>query len=112
MAAQDCYEIDGLYANARALEPLFAKHLMALRGHPGVTDIRAIGLAGAIDLEPDPAAPTTRARAAFLRAFHEQDLVIRYTADTLVFAPPLISTEEQIAELCHKVGKLLAEAAG
>lgn len=112
MAAQDCYEVDGLYANARALEPLFAKHLMALRGHPGVTDIRVIGLAGAIDLEPDPAAPTTRARTAFLRAFHEQDLVIRYTADTLVFAPPLISTEDQIAELCHKVGKLLAGAAG
>ncbi|MGN6306274.1 MAG: aminotransferase class III-fold pyridoxal phosphate-dependent enzyme [Mesorhizobium sp.] len=112
MAAQDCYELDGLYANARALEPVFAKHLMALRDHPGVTDIRAIGLAGAIDLAPDPAAPTTRARAAFLRAFHEQDLVIRYTADTLVFAPPLISTEDQIAELCRKVGKLLAGAAG
>lgn len=112
MAAQDCYEIDGLYANARALEPVFAKHLMALRDHPGVTDIRAIGLAGAIDLAPDPAAPTTHARAAFLRAFHEQDLVIRYTADTLVFAPPLISTEDQIAELCRKVGKLLAGAAG
>ena len=112
MATQDCYELDGLYANARALEPVFARHLMALRDHPGVTDIRAIGLAGAIDLKPDPAAPTTRARSAFLRAFHEQDLVIRYTADTLVFAPPLISTEDQIAELFHKVGKLLAGAAG
>ncbi len=112
MATQDCYELDGLYARARALEPVFAKHLMALRDHPGVTDIRAIGLAGAIDLQPDPAAPSTRARSTFLRAFHEQDLVIRYTADTLVFAPPLISTEEEIAELFHKVGKLLGGATG
>lgn len=111
-ATQDCYELDGLYDRARALEPVFAQHLMALRDHPGVTDIRCIGLAGAIDLAPDPAAPTTRARAAFLRAFHEQDLVIRYTADTLVFAPPLISTEEEIATLFAKVGALLGGAKG
>lgn len=112
MATQDCYEVDGLYARARALEPVFAKHIMALRDHPDVTDIRTVGLAGAIDLKPDPAAPTTRARAAFLRAFHEQDLVIRYTGDTLVFAPPLISTEEQIADLFGKIGRLLHGAAG
>ena len=112
MAAQDCYEVDGLYARARALEPVFASHLMALSDHPGVTDIRTIGLAGAIDLQPDPAAPTTRARNAFLRAYHEQDLVIRYTADTLVFAPPLISTEDQIAELFDKMGRVLSGAVG
>lgn len=107
LATLDCLELDGLYENARALEPVFAHHLMALRDRPGVIDIRTIGLAGAIDVTPDRAAPTVRARAAFLRAFHEQDLVIRYTADTLVFAPPLISTEEEIAELFSKVGKLL-----
>lgn len=110
MATQDCYEHDGLYTRAQVLEPIFARHLMALRDHPGVTDIRCIGLAGAIDLEPDPDAPTTRARNAFLRAFHEQDLVIRYTADTLVFAPPLISTEDEIATLFSRVGKLLETA--
>ncbi|MFO1171801.1 MAG: aminotransferase class III-fold pyridoxal phosphate-dependent enzyme [Hyphomicrobiaceae bacterium] len=107
IATQDCYELDGLYDHAKVLEPVFARHLMALRDRKGVTDIRCIGLAGAIDLDPDPAAPTTRARAVFLRAFHEQDLVIRYTADTLIFAPPLISTEEEIAVLFTKVGKLL-----
>ncbi len=107
IATQDCYELDGLYDRAKALEPVFARHLMALRERQGVTDVRCIGLAGAIDLNPDRAAPTTRARAVFLRAFHEQDLVIRYTADTLIFAPPLISTEEEIAMLFAKVGKLL-----
>ena len=107
IAAQDCYEHDGLYERAKALEPIFSRHLIALRDHSGVTDIRCIGLAGAIDLAPDPAAPTTRAREVFLRAFHEQDLVIRYTSDTLIFAPPLISTEEEIATLFARIGKLL-----
>jgi len=111
LATQDCLETDGLYVRALALEPVFSRHLMASRDRPGVIDIRCIGLAGAIDLAPDPDAPTTRARSAFLRAFHEQDLVIRYTADTLVFAPPLISTEEEIAALFAKVGKVL-EAGG
>lgn len=110
LATQDCLELDGLYTRAQALEPVFARHLMALRDHPGVTDIRCIGLAGAIDLAPDPQAPTTRARAAFRRAFHDQDLVIRYTGDTLVFAPPLISTEDEIASLFERVGKVLRSA--
>jgi beta-alanine--pyruvate transaminase len=106
-AAQDAYEHGGLYERARALEPVFARHIMALRDLPAVKDIRCIGLAGAIDLVADASAPTTRARAAFLKAYHEQDLVIRYTSDTLVFAPPLISTEEEIASMFERIGHIL-----
>ncbi len=72
-----------------------------------VKDIRCIGLAGAIDLQPIDGAPTTRARSLFSNAYHQSDLVIRYTGDTLVFAPTLISTEDEIADMFDKIGRLL-----
>ncbi|MBX3598302.1 MAG: aspartate aminotransferase family protein [Rhizobiaceae bacterium] len=106
-AAMDVYEQEGLFQRGLELEPVFAEHIMSLKDHTGVTDVRCIGLAGAIDLAPDPAAPTTRGRKAFLSAYHDQDLVIRYTADTLVFAPPLVSTEAELAALFEKVGTVL-----
>ncbi|KAB2663773.1 aminotransferase class III-fold pyridoxal phosphate-dependent enzyme [Brucella tritici] len=106
-AAQDMYEKGGLYSRAQQLEPFFAQQLMSLRDHPMVKDIRCIGLAGAIDLQPIDGAPTTRARSLFSNAYHQSDLVIRYTGDTLVFAPTLISTEDEIADMFDKIGRLL-----
>jgi beta-alanine--pyruvate transaminase len=41
------------------------------------------------------------------RAFHDEDLVIRITGDTLAIAPPLIATEAQIAEIFEKVGRVI-----
>ncbi len=41
------------------------------------------------------------------RAFHDEDLVIRITGDTLALAPPLIVSEAQIAEIFDKVARVI-----
>ena len=65
-----------------------------------VTDIRNIGLIGAIELKPIDGMPTKRAFNAFLKAF-EKGCLIRTTGDIIALSPPLIIKESQIEEgLC------------
>jgi beta-alanine--pyruvate transaminase len=89
------------------LEKRFSDAAMMLKGLPGVLDIRTVGMAAGIDLAPRPGAPGERGYEAMDRAFHDEDLVIRITGDTLAIAPPLIVTEAQIAEIFEKVGRVI-----
>ncbi|MGB6535690.1 MAG: aspartate aminotransferase family protein [Xanthobacteraceae bacterium] len=107
LAALDLYRDEGLFERARALEPAFADAAMALRGLPGVLDIRTVGLTAGIDLAPRPGAPGARAYAAMDRAFGDENLMIRITGDTLALCPPLIVGEPQIGEIFDKVARVI-----
>jgi len=107
LAALDLYRDEGLFDRAKRLEKPFADAAMTLKGLPGVLDVRAIGIAAGIDLAPRSGVPGERGYEAMDRAFHDEDLVIRITGDTLAIAPPLIVTEAQIAEIFEKVGRVI-----
>ena len=62
---------------------------------------------GAIELEPRPGTPGARGYAALVKCF-EAALLVRYTADTLAFSPPLIVEQAQIDQIFETVGKVLA----
>jgi beta-alanine--pyruvate transaminase len=107
LAALDLYRDEGLFERARSLEQLFADAAMALKNLPGVLDIRTVGLTAGIDLAPRPDAPGARAYAAMNRAFHDENLMIRTTGDTLALCPPLIVGEKQIGEIFDKVARVI-----
>jgi beta-alanine--pyruvate transaminase len=107
LAALDLYRKERLFERARALEPKFADAAMALRGLPGVLDIRTIGLVAGIDLASKPDGFGKRAYAAMEKAFHEHGLMIRVTGDTIALSPPLIASEDEIREIFAKVGKVI-----
>jgi beta-alanine--pyruvate transaminase len=107
IATLDLYRDEDIFGRAKHLEKPFADAAMTLKGLPGVLDIRAIGIAAGIDLAPGAGAPGERGYEAMDRAFHDEDLVIRITGDTLAIAPPLIATEAQIAEIFEKVGRVI-----
>jgi beta-alanine--pyruvate transaminase len=107
IATLDLYRDEDTFGRARRLEKPFAEAAMTLKGLPGVLDIRAVGIAAGIDLAPRTGAPGERGYEAMDRAFHDEDLVIRITGDTLAIAPPLIATEAQIAEIFEKVGRVI-----
>jgi beta-alanine--pyruvate transaminase len=107
LAALDLYRDENLFDRAKRLEKRFSDAAMTLKGLPGVLDIRTVGIAAGIDLAPRPGAPGERGYEAMDRAFHDEDLVIRITGDTLAIAPPLIVTEAQIAEIFEKLGRLI-----
>ncbi|MDH2237774.1 aspartate aminotransferase family protein [Pigmentiphaga sp. GD03639] len=106
VATLDLYEKEGLFARAASLEPAFESAVHGLRGAPHVKDIRNIGMAAAIELEPRAGQPGARAYEAFLACL-KAGVLVRFTGDILAFSPPLIIDEEQIGVLFSVVNKAL-----
>ena len=111
LATLDLYRDEGLFERARKLEPLMADAAMALKGAPGVLDIRTVGLVAAIDLASKPDAVGKRAYDAMEKAFHEHDLMFRIAGDTLAFSPPLIVSEDEIGQMFEKVKTVISAVA-
>ena len=78
----------------------------SLKGLPHVIDIRAIGLVGAVELEPIAGEPAKRAFSAFLKSY-EEGIMIRTTGDTIAMSPPLIISKSEIDELVGKLAGVL-----
>ena len=106
MATLDVYEDENLFARARELEPTFENALHSLADKPHVRDIRNIGLAGAVDLEPRPGSPGARAAEAFAAAF-DRGLLVRTTADIIAIGPALIVSEQEIETIVTVLGDVL-----
>jgi beta-alanine--pyruvate transaminase len=106
LAALDIYEREGLFARARGLSAHFEEAAHRLRGAPHVRDIRNLGLVAGIELEPREGRPGGRGYEVFLRCL-ERGVLIRYTADTLAFSPPLIVEPAQIEQMFETVAEAL-----
>ena len=108
LATLETYAEEGLLTRARELEKTWEDAIHALKGLPHVIDIRNFGLVGAIELEPIAGAPARRAFSAFLKAY-EKGLLIRTTGDIIALSPPLIISQEQIAQLFDILSGVLKE---
>ena len=106
LAALDIYAREGLFARAREMEKVLEDAVHTLRGLPHVVDIRNIGMAAAVELEPREGRPIERAFEAYLRCF-ERGVLVRNTGDTIALAPPLIVTPDQISEIVETLGNVL-----
>ena len=97
-AALDLLVRDGLIEQARELEPVLEEVVHSLKGEPGVIDVRNIGLAAGIDLEPLPGKPGVRALKVFERGLDE-GLLLRFTGDSIALGPPFISTRAELESM-------------
>jgi beta-alanine--pyruvate transaminase len=111
LAVLDVYRDDDLFARARKLEKTFEDAVHGLKDTPRVIDIRNVGLAAGIDIEPDAAAPGLRGYDAMRRAFVDEDMVIRVSGDTIALAPALIVSESEIARMVESVRRVLGKLA-
>ncbi|MEZ5818907.1 MAG: aspartate aminotransferase family protein [Hyphomicrobiaceae bacterium] len=111
LATLDIYREEGLFERARSLEGKFAEAMLSLKGQPNVVDIRPIGMICGIDLEPIAGKPGVRGYDAIERMYHEHDLYVRVTSDTLVVAPPLIVSESQIGDITERITRVLKAVA-
>ena len=92
--------------------PAFSSRLARLADHPLVGEVRSAGLIGGVELV---ARKDGRQRfAKELKAGErcrdfciEQGLVMRAVGDTMIVAPPLITTDAQLDELVDKAWKAL-----
>jgi beta-alanine--pyruvate transaminase len=111
LATLDLYRREKLFERAYQLEAAFADAAMSLKGLPNVLDIRTVGLTAGIDLASKPDGVGLRAYAAMETAFHEHDIMIRVTGETIALTPPLVVSEAQIGEMFDKVGEVIRAVA-
>lgn len=95
LAALNLYETDNTYEKVRELAPYFENAIHHLKGLPHITDIRNIGLAGALQFAPRGEDGTIRPYEVFRKCF-EAGILVRSGGDTIQIAPPYISKKEEI----------------
>ncbi|MCZ9346739.1 aminotransferase class III-fold pyridoxal phosphate-dependent enzyme, partial [Streptomyces sp. TRM76130] len=89
--------------HVRETAPRLGRALEKFRGADLVRDVRYYGLLGGVEF--DPARGGTEPGAlgqAVLRAAEENGLLLRAMGDTVVFAPPLIITADEIDDLAER----------
>lgn len=111
VATLNLYKDEGLFERAKQMEGLFADAMMSLKGQPNVADIRPIGMMAGIDLDPTPGKPGDRGYRAIESMYHDHDIYVRVTMDTLIVSPPLIATESDISEITDRIKRVLKAVA-
>ncbi|MBA3598395.1 MAG: aspartate aminotransferase family protein [Methylibium sp.] len=95
LATIDVLQEEDLPARVRELSPHFEAAVHSLADAPGVVSVRNIGLAAGIELAPLPGEPGRRG-AEVQAAVFDRGMLTRAPGDTLVLAPPFISTRSDI----------------
>lgn len=106
LAALEVLESEGLVAAAARLERVLEEAVHTLRGEPYVADIRNIGLAAAIELQPQPGAPGKRVFEAFEKGL-DAGLLLRFTGETLAVAPPFVAGEDDVRRMIETLRGVL-----
>jgi beta-alanine--pyruvate transaminase len=101
-AMLDVLHDEQLPQRAGELAPHLESAVHALRGTPGVVSVRNIGLAAGVELTAQPGAPGQRGARAQELAF-DHGLLTRAPGDTLVLAPPFVSTPNDIHRMVERL---------
>lgn len=102
LATLDIYEREGLFERAAGLSEHFLDRMYGLAELPAVTDVRGYGLLAAFDLAP-AGGPGARGYEALKRLF-AAGLLIKWTGDTGIVAPPLIAEASEIDRIADILG--------
>jgi len=107
LATLALYKNEDLFARALTMERVLQDAVHTLRDAPHVKDIRNVGLAAAIELEPSSGMPGKRGHEVIATAFADEDMVVRVGGDTIALAPALIVTETEIARMTESLRRVL-----
>ncbi len=105
-ATLDVMADEKLIARAAELAPVLEQKVHSLKGEPHVVDIRTIGLAAAVDLNPIEGQPGLRAIRVFERALDEGFLV-RFSGETIALAPPFVSSVDEVEAMVEGLRRAL-----
>jgi len=98
IATLDVYEEEGLFDNAKAMEPHFEEAIHSLKGLNQVIDIRNIGLMGAIHFGSN-GLPATEFAAKVFQHCYDNNVLVRYSGEFLVLSPSLIVEPTHIEKI-------------
>ncbi len=110
LAMLEVLDKEQLPQRVRELAPRFESIVHALVDAPSVVSIRNIGLAAGIELAPDAAGPGVRGVRAQAAAF-DHGVLTRAPGDTLILAPPFVSTAEDIQRMADALRRAIEDTA-
>ena len=110
LAALDLLEKEDGPGRVRALAPFFEQAVHSLKGAKHVLDIRNIGLAAGLTIEPVPGEPAKRPYEIAMKCW-DAGFYVRYGGDTIQLAPPFISEKAEIERLINALGDALQATA-
>jgi beta-alanine--pyruvate transaminase len=110
LAMLDVIAEEKLLQRVRELTPHFETAAHSLRDAPGVVSIRNFGLAAGIELAPRANSVGERGAATQAAAF-DCGLLTRAPGDTVILAPPFVSTPEQINEMVARMRAAIEQTA-
>lgn len=102
LAMLDVIAQEDLVGQVHELSPYFEQAVHALKGEPHVVSVRNFGLAAGVELAAREGAPGQRGFEAQAQAF-KHGLLTRAPGDSLVLAPPFISTRNQIDQMVERL---------
>ena len=106
IAALDLLEKEDGPGRVKALAPFFEQAVHSLKGAKHVLDIRNIGLAAGLTIEPLPGEPAKRPYEIAMKCW-DAGFYVRYGGDTIQLAPPFISEKAEIERLINALGDAL-----
>lgn len=101
------FEDEGLIERAEHLGQRLNDGLGRLREMPNVGEVRGLGLMAAVEVVADKrsrASLGSGVGAQLLRALRERGVITRVKGDSILFAPPLVTSEEQIDRIIDATG--------
>ena len=110
----DIYEERDVVGHVRAVAPRFQEVFRSLADRLLVGEVRGVGLMAGIELVADkpgkrPFDPALKVGAYLASRAREYGLIVRALGDTVVCAPPLVVTEDEIDELGTRFHRALAD---
>jgi beta-alanine--pyruvate transaminase len=109
-ASLDAMINERLIERAAQLAGVLENAVHTLRDEPHVVDIRNIGLAAAVELDPYAGRPGARGQRAFERGLDE-GILLRLMGDIIGLAPPFISTEDEVRAMIESLRRTLRAVA-
>ena len=104
-------EREGLVERVAELEPVLRDLLAPLREIEGVADVRSVGLAAAVQLDPELLAEHPGAPAGAMMAARRHGVLTRVLRGVaLQISPPFIVTEEELAAIVAGIAAGVREA--
>ncbi len=110
IATLEVFKEQQIFERADALAPYWQEAIHSLKGLPYVTDIRNVGLMGAVEVEPTAGNPNKRSLDIFDRCF-EKGVFLRATGSLIACAPQLTSEKKHIDQIVDVLGQAIRESA-
>lgn len=108
LATLQIYEDEGLYERAASLTDYFLDAIWSLKDIPVVRDLRGYGMLAGIEVFPEEGKPGARGNALQKQMFWN-GCHVKWTGDTAIVAPALVSEKSHIDEIVDVFRKTLSE---